>query len=439
MNISVVTLFEKLYKPFLDTSLVGRAQRDGLVRFDVKSLLDYAAPNKRVDAPTFGPGTGMLLKPEVVEAAIESQDQQHGPSYKIFFSPHGKMLDQDMLHTIIDALRTQKHLLLLPARYEGMDARVESYYADQIISAGNVVLMGGDIPAMMLIEGLLRLIPGVVGKEQSVIEESFTGALVDYPEYTAPPVWKGIKVPEVIRSGNHQEIRKWRECAAAKRSVMHHFDWVRTHQATPEQEKLIINTIPPHYAVLMHTDVLLPGDQVGNTSVTSLDVHDIARSVATYGLKNYFIVTPLCDQQKIIQTLLDFWASPEGIDYNIQRHKALEKVVIVSSLDQVRDYISKKESSQPLLIGSSARASEYFKHNNAITFYDQSKVWAHNQPVLFVLGTGRGLSPSLLEHCDFMVPPIKGYSSFNHLSVRSAAAVVFDRWLGCNIKKYKVH
>ena len=439
MNISIVTLFEKLYKPFLDTSLVGRAQRDGIVHFDVKSLLDYAGPNKRVDAPTFGPGPGMLIKPEVVEAAIEAQDQHYGPSYKIFFSPHGKTLDQDMLRTIIDALRTKKHLLLLPARYEGMDARVESYYADQIISAGNVVLMGGDIPTMMLIEGLLRLIPGVVGKQESVEQESFTGALVDYPEYTAPPVWKDIKVPDIIRSGNHQKIRKWRETVAAKRSVMHHFDWVRTHEATPAQEKLIMNIIPPHYAVLMHTNVLLPHEQIGNTSVTSLDVHDIARSVATYGLENYFIVTPLVDQQKIVQTLLDFWASPEGADYNIKRHEALAKVIIASSLEEVREHISQKEHSNPLLIGSSARASEYFRHSNAITFYDQSKVWAHDQPVLFVLGTGRGLSPSILEHCDFMVPPIKGYTSFNHLSVRSAAAVVFDRWLGCNIKKYKVH
>jgi len=109
--------------------------------------------------------------------------------------------------------------MLIASRYEGLDARVESYYADEVVSVGNFVVMGGDIPAMLLIEGLLRFIPGIVGKEESVQLDSFSGAFVDYPEYTRPIVWKDMTVPEIIRSGNHAAIESWRQEQAAQITV----------------------------------------------------------------------------------------------------------------------------------------------------------------------------------------------------------------------------
>lgn len=436
MNISIISLFPDLYKPFLETSLVKRAQDDGKVVIDLKSLFSWCAPKERADAPTFGHGAGMLLRPEVIERAVEAQELRHGKAYKIFFSPQGKILDQVLLREIKQQSESYEHCMLLPARYEGMDARVEAEYADIVISLGNFVLMGGDIPAMAFLEGFLRLLPGIVGKEESVERESFSGPFVDYPEYTTPVVWKNREVPTIIRSGNHQAIRQWRHEKAAEKTVLHHFSWLRSMVSTAEDKALAYSFIPSHYAVLMHTEVLLPGaeqNRTGETSVTSLDIHDIARSAYTYGLKNYFIVTPLEDQQKIVNQLLSFWQTGVGVSYNPHRHKALNEVRLAASLDEVCRQIEHQEGKKPLVIATSAR---HEIGDKMITYDDQELVWQEGRPVLFVFGTGKGLAPQILDRAAYILVPINGFSSFNHLSVRSAAAIIFDRWLGINLKKY---
>ena len=157
MRISIITLFPALYEPFLGTSLVERAVEAGIVEFSLENLFAQCAPKERIDSPTFGHSAGMLIKPEAVEKAVDAQESQFGPAYKIFFSPHGKKLDQTHLKKLAQTFQEKKHIMLLPARYEGMDARVESYYADEIISIGDYVLMGGDLPAMVLIRVFLRL------------------------------------------------------------------------------------------------------------------------------------------------------------------------------------------------------------------------------------------------------------------------------------------
>lgn len=436
LDISVVTLFQELYAPFFSTSLIKRAQEQGLVSCSVSSLFDFVAPKVRVDAPVAGHGSGMLLKPEVIEKAIEHNERERGRAYKIFFSPHGETLDQDLLNEIHkQVLEHDGRLMLVPARYEGIDARVESLYADKIVSVGDMVLMGGDVPAMMLLEGLLRLVPGVVGRQESVIADSFQSALVDYPHYTEPETWKGMSVPSVVKSGNHKELEQWRLKQAAQRTVRYHFDWMRSHKLAADEEKIVKDVVPAHYVVLMHGDVRLPNDRVGTTSVTSLDIHDVARSAATYGMTGYYLVTPLEDQQKIVRKLLSFWDSEIGKEYNKHRYEALQRVHLQDSLNAVIDDVKQREGKEPLLIATSARASEYQEHHGAITYGDQGLVWSHDRPVIFLLGTGLGLSHDVLKQCDFMVPPLYGLSSFNHLSVRSAAAVIFDRWLGMNPKK----
>lgn len=433
MNISILSVFPQLYQPFLQTSLIRRAQEQKLVQFDLADFFSCVAPKERIDSPTFGHGAGMLLKPDVVQKGIESLEDKHGKAYKIFFSPHGKKLDQKLFTQIAHDLESKGHLMLIPARYEGMDARVEEHYADQVISVGDFVLMGGDLPAMTLLEGLLRLIPGVVGKQESVTADSFSGPFVDYPEYTMPVIWQDRQVPEVVRSGNHAAIAQWREAQAIERTVKGHFEWLRQHQLSDAQKKTVLNAIPNHYVALMHSEVVTgDGDRIGNTSVTSIDIHDIARSSKTYGIKNYFIVTALLDQQKIVRKLLDFWQTGGGVDYNANRHEAVRQVELVDALQVAIDSIEKKEGVKPLVIATSARATE---HVQQITYYDQETVWAHKRPVLLIFGTGKGLADELLARCDYLLVPVEGLTSYNHLSVRSAVAIILDRWLGLNIKK----
>lgn len=429
MHISIITLFPSLYEPFLHTSLVERAVDAGLVSFGVENLFLYTQARERIDNPTFGHGAGMLIKPDIIEKAIEKKESEQGQAYKLFFSPQGKKLDQRLLEKLASEFQEKKHIMLLPARYEGMDARVEEYYADCVLSIGDYVLMGGDLPAMVLIEGILRLVPEVVGKRESVEKESFSGPFVDYPEFTAPVTWKGLTVPDVIRSGNHKEITAWRRKEAARKTVLHHFEWLRTHVEKKEDKALAATSIPPHYAILMHDQVMLKEGREGTSSVTSLDIHDIARSARTFGLKKYFIVTPLIDQQKIIRKLLEFWHTDVGIDYNPQRHEALRSVVLVSSLDDALASVEKEEGKAPLLIATSAKPHE---HPQMISYHDQEKVWSQAKPAVLIFGTASGLASSVLDRCDFLLGPIEGFSEFNHLSVRSAAAIVFDRWLGIN-------
>ena len=425
MNVSIFSVFPNLYTSFLATSLIARAQEKGLLQIEVQSFLDFCKPKERLDSPIFGPGAGMVLKPSVVESAIESGQEKKGKAFKIFFSPQGKKLNQDLIKHIAHEGQKCGHIMLVPARYEGMDARVEQEYADLIVSAGDFVLMGGDLPAMMLLEGVLRYIPGVVGKQESVEQDSFSGPFVDYPHYTEPVVWHNKEVPPIVRSGHHQEIENWRKNEAAKLTVLSHFDWLRSHALAPQEVELVQKYIPAHYVVIMHSDILVEG-RSGTTSVTSIDIHDIARSSKTYGIKNYFVVTPLVDQQKIVKKFLDFWEI-EGPEYNNQRAGAVGIVRLCDGIEKVLAYIEEKEGARPVMVATSAKD---YSHQGTIGYDDQEKVWTHQKPVLLVLGTGGGLTQEFVEKCDYVLKPLKGIEPFNHLSVRSAAAIILDRWLG---------
>lgn len=427
MNISILSVFPELYDTFLKTSLLKKAQENGILSFHLDTFFSFVQPKERIDSPTFGPGAGMLIKPEVIQKAIESTEQKIGKAFKIFLSPQGKKVNQKLLRAIVKKSQSYDHVMLVASRYEGIDDRVEQEYADMVVSVGDFVVMGGDIPAMLLIEGFTRLLPGIVGKEESIQKESFAGPFLDHPEYTEPVTWKNREVPAIIRSGNHAAIAAWREQVAARRTILDHFDWLRSYDMNKHEKGLAQKVIPPHYVVLMHADVNLPHDQVGTTSVTSLDIHDIARSAKTYGLKHYFIVTPLKDQQRIVQKLLDFWQTGHGIEYNKQRHEAVNQVSVVDDLDAVIAKIESIEGKKPILITTSARTEQ---HDRIISYFDQGKVWQKDRPVLFIFGTGKGLSNKIIERSDFLLKPLIGFSDFNHLSVRSAAAIIFDRWLG---------
>lgn len=432
MNISILTVFDQLYEPFVHTSLVGRAQEKGIVHIDVQSFFSYVQPKERIDAPTFGPGAGMLIRPDVVQKAIEDKEQRYGKAFKIFFSPRGKKIDQTVLNTIARRAQETNHLMVIPARYEGMDTRVEDEYADMILSVGDFVVMGGDIPAMMLLEGILRLLPAVVGKEESVQRDSFIGPFVDFPSYTEPVEWKGQRVPDILRSGNHGAIERWRSQQAAKSTVQDHFLWLRSSALTVEDKKIAREFIPSHYVALMHSDVLV-GEQKtpGFTSVTSIDIHDIARSSKTYGIAQFFIVTPLVDQQKVVQKMLDFWKKGIGFDYNRCRYDAIANVQLAESLDAVIAKIEEKEGKKPLVVATSARLTDA---QSVVSFFDQKTVWKQDRPVLILFGTGQGLAQPVINRCDFLLLPVQGFADFNHLSVRSAVAIVLDRWLGVNQK-----
>lgn len=373
----------------------------------------------------------MLIKPEIIEKFICSQEDKFDRSVRIFFSPHGKILDQKLLREIVEKINENKnhHVSLIAARYEGIDVRAEEEYADFIVSLGQFVLMGGDIPALALLEGMARLMPDVLGNTSSYEHDSFSGPLTDYPEFTQPVVWHNKSVPEVIRSGNHKAMDTWRKSQAIERTITNHFGWLRKQQLTVDEKKHILEKIPAHYVALLHNDIIVDLDgRVGNTSITSTDIHDIARSSKTYGIKHYFLISDLHDQQKIAQILLDFWHEGFGVAYNHGRHEALKQTSVIATLDDTIQKIEEIEGKKPLLVATSARDTD--RAEKIISYNDHNILWKSKQPILLLFGTGKGIANTVLQRTDYILEPIYGLSEFNHLSVRSAVAIILDRLLG---------
>jgi tRNA (guanine37-N1)-methyltransferase len=205
MKIDVLTLFPAMFAGPLDESIIMRARRAGLLDLGIHNLREYAHDrHKTVDDRPFGGGPGMLLKPEPLFEAIE--DLVRESTRVILLSPAGRVFNQ----AIARELALKEHLLLVTGHYEGFDERVRDELADDELSVGDFVLTNGALPAMLVIDAVTRLLPGALGDEESAHEESFSHGLLEYPQYTRPAEFRGMKVPEVLLSGNHAEIASWR-------------------------------------------------------------------------------------------------------------------------------------------------------------------------------------------------------------------------------------
>lgn len=204
MKIDVLTLFPEMFAGPLDVSMVSRARKAGLVDLNVRDLRDWTHDrHKTVDDRPFGGGPGMVLKPEPIFEAVESL--AGSGTRVLMMSPSGRQFTQ----AIARELAQQEHLLFLCGSYEGFDERIRSLSHDEL-SIGDYVLTNGGLPAMVVIDAVVRLIPGALGHEESAADESFSHGLLEYPHYTRPAEFRGMKVPEILLSGNHAEIEKWR-------------------------------------------------------------------------------------------------------------------------------------------------------------------------------------------------------------------------------------
>jgi len=205
MKIDVLTLFPGMFLGPLDESIIKRARESGRLDLKIHNLRDYAHDRHRtVDDRPFGGGPGMLLKPEPIFEAVEDLGREM--TRVILLSPSGRTFNQ----AIASELAKFEHLLLVSGHYEGFDERVREQLADDELSIGDYVLTNGALPVMVVVDAVTRLLPGVLGDDESAQEESFSHGLLEYPQYTRPADFKGMKVPEVLLSGNHAEIARWR-------------------------------------------------------------------------------------------------------------------------------------------------------------------------------------------------------------------------------------
>ena len=220
VRFDMITIFPGMFSSVVDESILGRAVKSGLVEIQRVDLRDFTEDRHRsVDDRPYGGGPGMVFKPEPVFDAVESVLGEVGSAAdagvrKIILTPQGRRLDQPLLRE----LSGESRIVLLCGHYEGFDERIIEGLGFEEVSIGDYVLSGGELPAMVLIDGVVRLLPGALGHPESAEEESFENGILEYPQYTRPSEYRGMKVPEVLLSGNHAEIEQWRRQQALERT-----------------------------------------------------------------------------------------------------------------------------------------------------------------------------------------------------------------------------
>ena len=235
MRIDIVTIFPEAFAA-LDVSIIGRARERGLLDIQVRDLRDYTTDRHRqVDDMPYGGGPGMVMKPEPFFAAIDALRAPGVPSRLLLTSPQGRRFDQ----RVAEELAREPHLIVLCGRYEGVDDRVVTGLGAEEISIGDFVLTGGELAAMVIVDAAVRLVEGVVGDQGSVAAESFAGGLLDYPHYTRPAEFRGHRVPDVLLTGHHEQIRRWRRREQLRRTLERRPDLLSLDLLTEEDRALL--------------------------------------------------------------------------------------------------------------------------------------------------------------------------------------------------------
>ena len=235
IRFDVLTIFPGMFAGPLDESIMARARAHGLIDLHLHDLREWAHDRHRtVDDYPFGGGAGMVMKPEPIFAAVEAiRAQAEAPALVVLLSPQGRRLDRALVHE----LAARPRLLLICGRYEGVDERIVEHLVDLEVSIGDVVVSGGELPAMLLIDAVARRVPGVLGSEASLLEESFDGGLLEYPQYTRPAEFGGRETPPVLLSGNHAEVAKWRRRQQLLRTRARRPDLLEAAHLTPEERR----------------------------------------------------------------------------------------------------------------------------------------------------------------------------------------------------------
>jgi len=246
MHFDILTLFPSIFEGAFSESIIKRAIEAGLVSIAIHNIRDFTTDKHRTadDAP-YGGGGGMVMKPEPIFAAVEAvlgeEERREGGEGKgeevpiIFLTPQGRLFTQEVARE----LASHKHVVLICGHYEGVDERVRQHLATDEISIGDYVLSGGEVPAMVIVDAVTRLIPGVLGDPGATFEDSFSHGLLEYPHYTRPPIFRGWSVPQVLLSGNHAAIARWRRREALRRTWQRRPDLLERAELTAEDREFL--------------------------------------------------------------------------------------------------------------------------------------------------------------------------------------------------------
>jgi len=422
MQFNLLTLFPEFFDSPLTCALMSKARQAGIVSFTLVNPRDFALDRHRtVDDRPYGGGPGMVMMAAPLAAALDSVAR---PGRVLMLSPAGAPLTQDLARE----LAGEEALTLICGRYEGVDERFFQNAAVTEVSLGDFVLCGGEAAAVCLIEAVSRLLPGFMGHEDSGVEESFSEGLLEYPHYTRPEAWQGMRVPELLTGGDHAKVAGYRRALALRRTLARRPDLLERARLS-DADAAVLRAEPRLrlgrnlYVALVHYPVVNKNGETLTTSLTNLDIHDIARVCRSYGLGGYTIVTPLADQRELAGRIAGHWTHGPGKTANPDRGDALSLVATAASVEEAAQAIARAHGAAPKLVATSAKGP-------GDTTLGDLRAWLGEGPVLLLFGTASGLSPGTYEQTFGRLRPIRFLDGYNHLSVRAACAVTVDRILG---------
>jgi tRNA (guanine37-N1)-methyltransferase len=421
LNFTIITIFPQMFDSPLGHSILKKAREKGLIKIAVVNPRSYTTDRHHsTDDTPYGGGQGMVMKPEPLVSAIEDVRSKTYHTRVVLLTPQGQVFNQETARR----LSKEQEIVLICGRYEGVDERVKAF-VDEEISIGDYTLSGGEPAAIAVVDAVARLVPGVLGNEISALDDSFANGLLEYPQYTRPEEFRGMKVPEVLLSGDHERICRWRHEQSLALTRERRPDlYMKATEARDKQARAAISV--PVYVALMHHPVYDKNGEVVTTAVTNMDIHDIARSGCTYGLRGFFVVTPVKALQRLALKIIDHWETGYGSQYNATRKEALALARICDTLDDAIIAIERETGAKPVLVATTARRSK--KRASFAALRDM--LHKETRPFLILLGTGWGLTEAILLQSDYVLEAVEGHGDYNHLSVRSAAAIILDRLLG---------
>jgi len=436
MKFTVVTILPELIEPCLAAGVVGRAREAGTITVSTINPRDFTTDRHRsVDDTPYGGGPGMVMKPEPLLAAISKAEgrgegREGDVPRRILLSPAGAPLTQQRVRELAQL----PHLILVCGRYEGVDERVIEQGIDEEISIGDYVLSGGELGALVIIDAVSRFVPGVLGEAASTDEESHAAGLLEYPQYTRPAKLASgdqAEVPAVLLGGNHAAIAAWRRTRSIERTAQRRPDLFSRFAPTATDRKLLKPLAARCHIALVHHPVVDRTGKVVTTSMTNLDIHDIARSSLTFGLAGYHLITPVTVQREKAEYIAQLWADEiRTPPARGSRGDALALIRTASSIEDTIAHLTDRHGMAPLVVATSARPESFPEAPHVTPDQLVAEISVEPEPILLLLGTGWGSADSLMPSATRVLTPIEGASDWNHLSVRSAAAILLDRLFG---------
>ena len=428
MKINTVSIFPRIIKEATKYGIVSNAVNNKLININHFSLINDLDQGDRIDDEQYGIESGMVLSYKKNYKLFKRIKTLNPNTKFIFTSPKGTKLTNDLAIS----LSSEKNITIVCGRYEGYDQRIIDEYCDLEVSIGDYVLTGGELAACVLIDSVARMIKGVVGNENSVKSDSLMGSVLKGPVYTRPKIYRGKKVPSILLSGNHANIKKHLRKTSLTTTLKKREDLLENTKISLEEsnqlksiKKEIINK--NIYIALVHYPIENIKGEIIKTSLTNLDIQDIARSANTYGINKYFITHPVKEQRMLAEKVIKYWSNEKVRKNDNTKHSSIDKIILKNSLNSAIREIKAKHGVRPITIATDAR----MVHNMTSYSTLRDRILNIEKPVLIIFGTGWGLAKSTLESADYILKPVGGYCEYNHLSVRSAVAIILDRLLGC--------